>query len=236
MQILANTTVSSFAPPVQETPALDRINEQLQSGRIERALDDVVDYLSARREEEPQDWPAYARACLNHPVCGLLHQDPFTHRAFSKPRGYAGDAVMMDYIYGLGEASQAERNATPLGRSIFRHYMETRPSIKAVRYRRRLIASLIDRVAAREPARVLAIAAGHLREIEFSAAMRGGRIQEFVAFDQDEASLAVVGRDYGQLGYGPCPAPCGTSCPGRRNWGSMISCTPPVCSTISTVR
>jgi hypothetical protein len=58
----------------------------------------------ARREDDPDLWAGYARACLNHPVCRLLHQDPLTYRAFSKPRGYAGDAVMMDYIYGLGEA------------------------------------------------------------------------------------------------------------------------------------
>jgi hypothetical protein len=41
------------------------------------------------------------------------------NRAFSKPRGYAGDAVMMDYIYGLGEASTAAAGAMPLGRAIF---------------------------------------------------------------------------------------------------------------------
>jgi len=29
-----------------------------------------------------------------------VHADPLTYRAFSKPRGYAGDAVMMDHIYG----------------------------------------------------------------------------------------------------------------------------------------
>jgi hypothetical protein len=162
-------------------------------------LDELFDDLRERREEEPEDWPSYARACLRHPISRLLHQDPFTYRAFAKPRGYAGDAVMMDYIYGLGEAGEAARNATPLGRAILQ-YMDTRPSARGVRHRRRLIAGLIDRVAEREDARVLAVAAGHLREVECSDAVQNGRLRQFVAFDQDEASLAVVARDYAHLG------------------------------------
>src|SRR5690242_9529003 len=122
----------------------------------------------------------YARATLDHPLRGLLHQDPFTYRAFSKPRGYAGDAVMMDYNYGLGEARTAAREATLLGRAILQ-YMDTRPSAQAVRYRRRLLAALIDRIARRGGASVLAIAAGHLREVELSRAVQSGALLEFVA-------------------------------------------------------
>jgi hypothetical protein len=47
---------------------------------------------------------------------------------------------------------------------------------------------------------VLALASGHLREAECSSAVRHGQIDEYVAFDQDEASLEVVDRDYGRLG------------------------------------
>jgi hypothetical protein len=192
-------TPSTAVPLTRWEPALDSVNEQLHAGRIASALDELFDDLRAQREEEPEDWPAYARTCLGHPISHLLHQDPFTYRAFSKPRGYAGDAVMMDYIYGLGEAGEAARNATPLGRAIFQ-YMDTRPSAKGVRFRRRLIAELIDRVAERKDARVAAVAAGHLREVERSSAVQSGRVKEFVAFDQDEASLAVVARDYAHLG------------------------------------
>ena len=199
MQNLANIIASSNTPLVQTTPALDIVNEQLRDGRIAFALDDLFEDLRWRREDEPEAWQAYARTCLNHPVRGLLHQDPFTYRAFSKPRGYAGDAVMMDYIYGLGEASQAAREATPLGRAIFQ-YMDTRPSAKAVRYRRRLLAGLIDGVAKRGDASVLAIAAGHLREVELSRAVQSGYLREFVALDQDENSLALVDREYSRLG------------------------------------
>jgi hypothetical protein len=184
--------------------ALDHVDKQFQAGQTTRALDDVFEYLSRRREAEPASWPEFARGCLDHPLRDLFHEDPFTFRAFSKPRGYAGDAVMMDYIYGLGEAEQAASGATPQGRRIF-EYMGDRASARGVRYRRRLIASLIDRVAQRKDARVLAIAAGHLREVELSAAVQAGRLSEFVAFDQDETSLGLVDREYAPLGVRPAP-------------------------------
>ena len=73
------------------------------------ALDDLFEDLSAPRGRTRGLAGICARRCLDHPLCDLLHQDPFTYRAFSKPRGYAGDAVMMDYIYGLGEADRRAR-------------------------------------------------------------------------------------------------------------------------------
>src|SRR5215472_1831923 len=169
MENLANITVSSSAPLEQVASALDNVNQQLRAGRVAGPMAELIDDLGERRRNDPQSWPAYARSCLKHPVCELLYEDPFTHRAFAKPRGYAGDAVMMDYIYGLGEALQAANDSTPLGRAIFR-YLGTQPASNAVRYRRRLLASLIDHVSDRGSSSVLAIAAGHLREVELSAA------------------------------------------------------------------
>jgi hypothetical protein len=204
MQNLANITISSSALPARPVSMLDNLGEQLRAGRITGPMAELIDDLSERRENDPQGWPAHVQACLGHPVCGLLYQDPFTHRAFAKPRGYAGDAVMMDYIYGLGEAEQAARDATPLGLEIFR-YLGTQPAPSAVRDRRRLIAGLIDRVSDGGGDSVLAIAAGHLREVELSTAIRHAKLREFVALDQDEASLSVVDRDYAHLGVTAVP-------------------------------
>src|SRR5215472_7964608 len=45
-------------------------------------------------------WKQFAtKECRQHPLMQLLQHDPLTYRAFSKPRGYAGDAVMMDMVY-----------------------------------------------------------------------------------------------------------------------------------------
>jgi len=199
MQITTNIQTTSTFPVFAHQMVLDHVADQLKAGRVSSALDNLFDDLAGRRQEDAEGWPDFARFCSGHPLRHLLHADPFTYRAFAKPRGYAGDAVMMDYIYGLGERDEVARAATPLGRAIFQ-YMDTRPSARAVRHRRTLIAGLLDRTGQRDDARVLAIAAGHLREVELSSAVRNRKLAEFVAFDQDEASLSVVSRDYGHLG------------------------------------
>ena len=199
MQTSLNTVVSTPEPVLGSRTALDAVYETIQDGKLAIALEDLFEDLSLRREEDPDTWAEVAASCRQHPLRQLLHQDPFTYRAFSKPRGYAGDAVMMDYIYGLGEAGRASREATPMGRAIFSH-MGTRPSAHAVRYRRELLASLIDRTASRGGSRVFALAAGHLREVEMSRAIRERSFRDFVAIDQDDASLTVVRNEYADLG------------------------------------
>src|SRR5262245_3385575 len=98
MQALENVVVSTNLPQIQNSAMLDIANDQLEDGRIASALDALFEDLRSCRDDGPEIWPSYAKACLDHSIRDLLHQDPFTYRAYSKPRGYAGDAVMMDYI------------------------------------------------------------------------------------------------------------------------------------------
>jgi hypothetical protein len=178
---------------------LDRLADEFMAGQVPQAFNKLVETLAAERAEASERWPELARWYGDHPVRDLLLMDPFTYRAYSKPRGYAGDAVMMDYIYGLGEVGDAMRGTTSLGRAIFQHVM-TCTSPRAVRYRRQVIAGLLDETARRPDPRVLAIAAGHLRELDLSTAAQERRFSEFVALDQDIASMSVVANDYGHLG------------------------------------
>jgi hypothetical protein len=60
-----------------------------------------------------------------------------------------------------------------------------------------LLADAIDNAAILHPgAEILAVACGHLREVEWSAALAEGRIARFVAADQDRQSLDRVRADY----------------------------------------
>jgi hypothetical protein len=129
----------------------------------------------------------------------LLHQDPFTFRAFSKPRGYAGDAIMMDYIYSR-EEQWAAPESTPIGRNVF-HFTTAAPASEGVRARRAYIATRIDRLAEekRHP-HILAIASGHLREASCSSAVRRRKTGRFIALDADAASLEEVQRSYSTYG------------------------------------
>lgn len=128
--------------------------------------------------------------CRAHPLHALVQQDPYTHRASTKPRGYAGDAVMMDYIY----RNQPPEGTSTLGQGVFG--ATTRVSMGlSVRYRLQLLKSLIDdTVVNHEAGRILSVACGHARELEGSlvgsACFRG----EVVALDQDPLSCQELAR------------------------------------------
>lgn len=159
----------------------------------------------ARSKSSPHEWREFiATQVLPHPVREVVHADPFTYRAYSKPRGYAGDAVMMDYIYGY---TAAEIDRLPgVTRRIF-DYCTSTASPEAVRFRRRVLAETIDVVAARagRSIEVVALAAGHLREADLSSAVRSG-CARVTAIDQDEESLDVVQSAYAQFGVQTTPA------------------------------
>lgn len=170
----------------------------LGNGRVGSALANLMADLNLLRSRQTlDDWRNLSQdIALRHPVNDLLRQDPFTRRAFEKPRGYAGDAVMIDYIYGCTSSN----GATSLGKTILEHIRDT-DLAHAVRWRRDTLAGAIDRVAsARRAPRVLALAAGHLREGHISTALPAGRVGELIALDHDPESLAVVEREFGRFG------------------------------------
>ncbi len=134
-----------------------------------------------------------------HPLFDLCQQDPYTARAFQKPRGYAGDAVMMDFIY----SGCAPEGTSSLGRQIFRATTRV-PMGLSVLYRRSLLQSQInDAIARRNSCRILSVASGHCREVEGSLLSENGLDCELVALDQDPEALAVVARDFGHLRLRP---------------------------------
>jgi extracellular factor (EF) 3-hydroxypalmitic acid methyl ester biosynthesis protein len=117
-------------------------------------------------------------------------QDPFIARSVMKPRGYAGDAVLLDFIYyGL----PAEFGVSDLGRSIFHCTAGASGSAVAVRERKNLLSGLVDAAATRaRDASILSVACGHLREAEDNEHFRAGTIAQYVALDQDAVSLESV--------------------------------------------
>jgi hypothetical protein len=177
-------------------------NERMNEGRVEEGLASLIAGLAGIRPLlSAEDWQGvgeYLRG--EHPICAKLFQDPMTRRALEKPRGYAGDAVMMDYLYGIHYGKEAEAQASTLGRAILRH-IRSLPTSRGVVWRRHHIAGLIDGFAASRPElSVLAIASGHLREVECSDAALRGRVKRFVALDADAESLREVAKCYGYLG------------------------------------
>ena len=150
----------------------------------------------ARKGSTQEDWRSIVNGMRAEELFQFAHLDPFTRHAFLRPRGYPGDAELLDYIYRKRDASSA---ITAEGAEIMRFTVNS-PAPRAVRYRRTYLAQLIDETAARHPnARVLSIAAGHLREVDLSTAVRKGHVSEIVALDQDAESLKVIEDDYSHL-------------------------------------
>jgi SAM-dependent methyltransferase len=183
----------------QALSLFDSVEAAIRLGRVREARNSLGEgLLHLRTQAEPTVWQQFARTGWQaHPLRDLLHQDPFTRRAYEKPRGYAGDAVLLDYLYEVKPIRAAE--TSPLAETIF-DFFRGSPSYRAVNERMELLARTIDETAANtERPRIMSLACGHLREGQRSAAVREGRVGAFYAVDQDPESLAVVRAEQGHL-------------------------------------
>jgi len=186
---------------------LDVAAQNIKTGHACEAIPAVFQsLLEARNRMAPDDWAEFASGIRSHELWDVFCQDPLTRRAFEKPRGYAGDAVMMDFVYGIHHHHAVWAESSGIGRDILSYILQGDAG-GAVRWRREHIARAIDVVAGNGPARILAIAAGHLREAELSRALRGGLLGRFVAMDADADSLREIDAQYGRFGVETIHAP-----------------------------
>jgi hypothetical protein len=178
---------------------IDRFCEQMRSGLAYESMDGLIAHLHAQRAGLPvRAWHDYAaKILLRHPLKDLLHRDPFTLRAYAKPQGYAGDALLVDMAYS-GRHGAAVVDA--IGEAVFRYVVDGSLA-RALRNRRRRVAMAIDEaVRLRADARVLVLGAGHLREIELVRTLGEGFVGEILAIDQDEECLAIIEYAYAARG------------------------------------
>lgn len=163
-----------------------------------RIIHELAGQLHQARERFPVDvWQALIPIAQEHPVAEYFLQDPFTRWSFEKPRGYSGDAQLLDFIYGHKSVDADVTGSTELGRALY-DYTKNASSSVAVRERRDLLTKYVDEIAAAHGAdtEILTVAAGHLREADRSTALREGRIKRWVALDQDPMSVGSITRDF----------------------------------------
>lgn len=187
---MTETTIAT-TPDQAGAALLDQVHDLFERGdvasgmrRLFVGLDTLRTTMGATR------WREFAcETAVAHPLCQLIHEDPMVARSFQKPRGYAGDAVLLDYLYGI----RSRDNDSELARQIAEVSAGRGPAA-AVRHRRDLIAYRIDQLAERSPrsVRVLSIACGHFREGRQSIAVQTGNLEEVVALDSDPDSLREV--------------------------------------------
>jgi hypothetical protein len=171
---------------------LDQAAENLAAGLAYEAMHGFCESLGpVRAAYTDEQWiNEVKRPCLNHPARELFHQCPLTYSAFTKPRGYAGDADMLDLIYD----QLPKTSLTPVGEKVF-PLVSRYVTGSSVSLRRDIMAHHIDEMASIRPLpSIMSLACGHLREAERSVAFRNGKLGKFVAIDQDPQSLAEVAR------------------------------------------
>ena len=125
-------------------------------------------------------------------------QDPMTKWAFQKPRGYSGDAVLIDYMYRLKSCGIED---SYIGRELHGE-LSLAGSVSAVRWRANHIAKEIEKFQQKMGRKidVISVASGHLRELAYIN-NANEKINRFVCIDQDKQSNHVVRKAYSHLPF-----------------------------------
>lgn len=175
--------------------AFQHFEQNGDPARIVRAL--ARDLRAFRAKYGSQVWHELVPFVQGHQICEYLLHDPFTRWSFEKPRGYSGDAHLLDFIYLHPSVSEEIADASPLGRCLY-DCTKGSQSSNAVRERRDLLARMVDEISGKAGpgTEILTIAAGHLREALSSQALQAGLIQRWVALDQDPLSVGSMIRDF----------------------------------------
>jgi hypothetical protein len=164
---------------------------------------DVAAFMGAITEELSQinenvtrpEWTQIIETIRRHPTADLVYECPMTAHSLRKPRGYPGDAELIDFMYRHSSVQRQVKSASPLGRRVY-EFVSNVPGAHDVRERRMRLAKAIDRaVAADSGARILSVGAGSMRELELSRAAQRGAVRELVALDHDAQSLDAARHD-----------------------------------------
>jgi extracellular factor (EF) 3-hydroxypalmitic acid methyl ester biosynthesis protein len=177
---------------------LDIADARIRNREVFDGMETLLVGLTSVRKSVPSgEWRTLAeRQVRRHSVFATVHQAPFTRRAFDKPRGYPGDAVTLDYIYGL----ERPASAPDLVRHLYAWEFQT-PSCRSVRARKTLLAEQIDAAGSRAPRpRILSLACGHLREAREATLLLDRGAGAFFAVDQDAETLATVAAEFSTYG------------------------------------
>lgn len=190
---LLNTAVAEFT--VMISIAMQRIEANRNCSEGVKWL--IGQLHDLRGKFGPAVWQNLIPIIQAHPSAQIMRQCPFTRWSFDKPRGYSGDASLIDFIYGHPASADEVARSTPQGLSIF-DYTINAPGPVAVRERRDILTRYIDMLAAQKgvDTEIMTVAAGHLREAEKSQALNCGGIKRWVALDQDPLSIASIANQF----------------------------------------
>lgn len=161
---------------------LDDMQALLRQGDVAAMVSALTGILHTLRSDA-ENWQQAIAKVRAHPLYRQLLADPYLARCVEKPRGYAGDAVLIDMIYDR----QVPEGTCEPGAALFDYTTRAIPS-HAVAQRRHTGRDLLLAAHARG-ARICVLACGHFREGDELA---GSNIANITLVDQDPLSLDVI--------------------------------------------
>lgn len=199
LQYATATLVENYVHEKTNLDFLDNVLDKLLSGNVEIGMIELGNKLhELYSSTSNSEWEYLLNnVLLKHPLKNVLMKDPLTARAFNRPRGYAGDAILLDMIYFPVKMDFS--NISSLGRQLYRYTVRT-SVCRTLMNRVKWVSAYIDKVAEQVPnARMLSVACGHCREAEFSKAIRNNDLAELVALDNDNSCLEFIRNKYSAL-------------------------------------
>ena len=161
----------------------------LANGNVSFAMRNLAEKLSdAMQTSNHDEWKLICERTRSHPIHAVLLEDPYTRRAFEKPRGFAGDAVMLDFVYSKTPPPETSQ----LGKAIFAETTGHSNALSVLDRARRIATMIDDLYDQRSRFSALSVACGHMRELEMTKRLRADKVDLFLALDQDVEALAVV--------------------------------------------
>jgi hypothetical protein len=171
------------------SPSVETIGEfmsTLEQSRIEAKFDEWCEFT--KKSPLLRKWRYF------------LAQDPYTRWGLVKPRGYAGDATLMDFAYGHPTIQEEVDNSGGLAQAIYRHTSGA-PQSASARLRIDLIAEEINKAAMAGPVTLVSYASGHARELERLPSQTKANVNVFIAIDADANSLREASRSAANMPF-----------------------------------
>jgi len=161
----------------------DAVSGMIDHGDVVAGL-----HLLAGSLISPEAGEAARSTLRQHRLHQTLMLDPYLSHAFAKPRGYAGDAGLIDLIYD----QTPPEGTCDLGHQLF-EVTTAFPVSRAVRERMSYASTTLEQKI-RSGQSVLALACGYLREAD---GLVGEDLSRLVAVDQDPLSIERIRRLHG---------------------------------------
>jgi hypothetical protein len=174
-------------PAMHDLRFFDQVVSLIEADAIDIAMPILAGTLYGAYGH-PEAFAQARNTYLGHPLRAIMMEDPFVARCVAKPRGYAGDAELIDLIYDRTPPVEVSAR----GRRIFEHGTGFQCS-EGVRQRRNTAEEFVT-PAFHQGKRILCLACGHFRE---GMALAGEDLGSVHLVDQDPLSLDVVRQRFG---------------------------------------